>query len=109
LGHLLSASSNIFVTDLIQVSFLVFTLDGLALAMDDCILGNDAILRRVDLHDFEFHLPHATTDCEEVALSDRSVGLAEVWGKENVEQGAGQALDSISDGENGNALGLLAD
>jgi hypothetical protein len=39
-------------------------------------------------------------------LSDRPVSLAEVWSKENVEERAGNALDSVRNGENGNTLSL---
>jgi hypothetical protein len=42
-------------------------------------------------------------------LSDRSVGLAEVWGEEDIEEGAGEAFDGIGDRENGNTLGLVVD
>jgi hypothetical protein len=51
-------------------------------------------------------LSHASTDCEKVALSDRSVGFAEIWGEENIEEGAGKPFDGIGDREDSNTLGL---
>jgi hypothetical protein len=51
-------------------------------------------------------LSHATTDCEKIALSDRSVCFSEIWGKEYIEERAGKTFDGIGDGENSNALGL---
>jgi hypothetical protein len=52
-------------------------------------------------------LSHTTTDCEQVTLSDWSVGLAEVWGKKDVEEGAGETLDGVGDGEDSDTLGLV--
>jgi hypothetical protein len=51
-------------------------------------------------------LSHATSNCEQIALSDGSVCFAEVWGKEDIEEGAGQAFNGIGDGKDGNTLGL---
>jgi hypothetical protein len=103
---LLSASPNVVVSDLIQVSFFILTLDWLAFAVDDSILSNDSVLRRIHLDDLELYLSHASTDCEKVALSDRSVGFAEIWGEENIEEGAGKPFDGIGDREDSNTLGL---
>ena len=69
-------------------------------------MGNDAVLRGVNLDNLELDLPHATTDDEEVSLTDRPVGLTEVRRKENVEEGAGNTLDSIGDGKDRDPLGL---
>jgi hypothetical protein len=51
-------------------------------------------------------LSHATSNCEQIALSDGSVCFTEVWGKEDIEEGAGQAFNGIGDGKDGNTLGL---
>ncbi|KAI6757217.1 hypothetical protein HG531_003042 [Fusarium graminearum] len=64
LGHLLSASTNIVVTDLVEVVLLLVALNGLTLAMNDSILCDDTVLWGVDLDDLELYLPHATTDDE---------------------------------------------
>jgi hypothetical protein len=103
---LLSASSNVIIPDLVQISFLILALDGLAFAVDDCILCHNTILRRVHLNDLELHLSHTTTDCEKIALSDGSVGFAEVWGEENVEEGTSKTFDGIGDRKDSNTLGL---
>ncbi len=106
LGHLLSAAADIVVANLVEVVLLLVALDRLALAVDDGILGDNAVLWRIHLHHLELDLPHAATDDEEIALPDGSVGLTEVWGKVDIEERAGDTLDGIGDGENRNALGL---
>ena len=40
LSHLLAATSNVIITNVVQVSFLIFTLDGITLTVDDSVLGN---------------------------------------------------------------------
>lgn len=49
--------------------------------MDDRVLGDDAVLRRVGLDHLELDRSHASSDEEGVALSDGSVGCFERWGK----------------------------
>lgn len=107
LSHLLAAASDIIIANLVEVVLLLVSLDRVALAVDDGILGDDAILGRVDLNDLELDLPHATSDDEEVALADWPVGLTEVGGEEDVEERAGNTLDGVGNGQNGDSLGLL--
>jgi hypothetical protein len=85
LCHLLPAATNVVIANLVEVALLIFALDGLAFAVDDGILCNNAELWRVDLNNLELHLSHTTAGCESVALAYWPVGFAEVWGKENVE------------------------
>ena len=47
--------------------------------------------RRVDLDDFEVDRPHTSTDLEDVALADGSVGLEEVGSEVHVEKVARKA------------------
>lgn len=107
LRHLFPAATNVIVSNLIQVTLFVFSLDGLSFAMDDRILCNNAKLWRIHLDDLELHLSHTTTASEGIALSDGPVGFAEVWGEEDIKQIAGKAFDGVCDGEDGNALGLI--
>jgi hypothetical protein len=109
LSHLLSAATNVIVSNLVQVSFLIFTLDRVAFAVDDCVLSHNTIFGRIDLDHFELDLSHASSYCEQITLSHWSVGLAEVRGKENVKERACQAFDGIGNGEDGNALGLRSE
>ena len=97
LCHLFPASTNIIVSNLIQISLLILSLNRLTLAVDDGILCHDAILRWVNLHHLEFYLSHTTTHRKEVTLSDGTVSFAKVGGEENIEQRAGQAFNRISD------------
>jgi hypothetical protein len=106
LGHLFPAATDIIISDLVEVTLLILTLDGFTFTVNNCVLSNDTVLGRVDLHHLKFYLPHATTHCEQVTLSHRAVGFTEVWSKENVEQGASETLDGVGDGKDGDPLGL---
>ncbi len=97
LGHLLSATTDVIIANLVEISFFIFALNRIAFAVDDSVLGHDAILRRIDFDDFELDLSHAGSNCEKIALSDGSVGFAEVGSKEDIEEGAGQAFDGVGD------------
>jgi hypothetical protein len=107
LSHLLAATTDIIVADLVEVVLLLIALDGLALAVDDGVLSHNAVLRRVDLDDLELDLPHAATHDEEIALPDGPVGFPEVGSEEDIEQGPRDALDGIGDGKDGDTLGLF--
>jgi hypothetical protein len=106
---LLPASSNVIVSNLVQIPFLIFTLDRFAFAVYDSILCNYAVFWRIHLNDLEFHLSHTTTNSKKIALSDGSVSLTEVRGEENIKKGAGEAFDGIGNREDSNALGLGVD
>jgi len=107
LGHLLANTTNVVVADLVEVTLLVLALDGLTFAVDDSVLCDNAKLWGIHLDNLELDLSHTATDCEEVALADGSVCLAEVGSEEDVEEGAGDALDCVGDREDCNTLGLL--
>jgi hypothetical protein len=106
LGHLLPTPTDVIVTDIIQVSFFVLTLDRLALTVDDGILSDYAIRRRINLDNLEFNLSHATANGEEIVLPERPISLTEVGCKEDVEERACKALHSVRDGEHGNTFRL---
>jgi hypothetical protein len=106
LCHLLPATTNVVVANLVQVALLVLALNGVTLTMNDGVLSNNAVLRSIDFDDLEFDLSHGSSDGEEIALSDRSIGFAEVWGEEDIEEGASQAFDGVCNGKDSNALGL---
>jgi hypothetical protein len=107
LSHLLAAATDIVISDIVEVTLLVLTLDRLALTVDNSVLCNNAVLWRVDFDDLELNLTHTSTHGEEIALTHWSVGFAEVWGKEDVKERAGQTLNGICDGEDGNSFGLF--
>lgn len=106
LGHLLPAATDIIVTHLVEVPLFILALDRLALAVNDGVLSNDAVLRRIDLDDLELHLSHTAAYCEEITLSHRPIGFTEVRSEVDVEQRASQAFDGVCDGEHSNAFGL---
>jgi len=47
--------------------------------MNDRLLSNDAKFWRINLDNLELDLSHPSTTSECVALSNGSVGLAEIW------------------------------
>lgn len=67
----------------------------------------NAVLCWVSLNDLELDGTHASADQEKIALADGSVGLEEVWLQVDLEQVAGDALDSIVHGENVDALSVF--
>jgi hypothetical protein len=106
LCHLLSATTDIVITDLVQVALFILPLDRLTLAVDDGILCDNTVLRGIDLNNLELHLSHTSTYCEQVSLFHGSVGFTEVWGEVDVEKGSSQTLYGVCNGKNGNPLGL---
>ena len=98
LRHLLTAATNVIVADLIEIVLLLLALNRLTLAMDDGILSDDAVLWGIHLDHLELYLSHTTADNEKITLSDGSVSFSEVWGQEDVEERASDALNSICDG-----------
>lgn len=107
LSHLFPAATNVIVANLVEIVLLILALNRLSLAVDDCVLCDDTILRRIYLNNLELDLAHATADNKQIALSDRSVCFSEVGCEENIEERAGDTLDCVSDGQNGNSLGLF--
>lgn len=70
--------------------------------MDDRVLGDDAVLRRVGLDHLELDRSHASSDEEGVALSDGSIGCFARWQVERVCQRLGGV--ERGDGERGRTL-----
>lgn len=54
---MLAAATNVVVADICEIAFLIFTLDGLALGVNDSVLGDNAVLGRVGLDDLELDAP----------------------------------------------------
>src|SRR5271170_3932436 len=102
--YLFPATTDVIITDIIQVLFLVFTIERITLAVNDCILCNDTILGRIDLDDFEFHGPHTSTDGEQITLSDGSVRFEEIWFEVDIEEGPSETFDCICDWEDGHTF-----
>src|SRR5436190_20366546 len=109
LSHLLSAATNVIVTDLIEIPFFVFSLNGFAVAVDHCILCYDAKLGRINFDNLELNLSHTATAREQIPLFYRPISLTEVWSKEYVEQRACKTFHGIGDRKDGDSLGLGED
>jgi hypothetical protein len=87
--------------------FFVLTIEWITLAVDNCILCNNPILRRINLDDFEFHGPHTTTNGEQITLSKRSIRFEEVWFKINIKERASETFDCVCYGKDGDTFCVL--
>jgi hypothetical protein len=67
----------------------------------------DTVVGGVGFDDLELDRSHTTTDEEEIALADGSVGLEEVRLEVDLEEVSGDALDGVVDGEDVDALSIL--
>jgi hypothetical protein len=106
LCHLFPTTSNIVVSNFIQVPFLILTVEWLALAMDNGILGHNSVVWRIKLDNFEFHLSHTTAHCEQIAHPYWAVGLKEVRLEVNIEERTSEALNGICNWKNSDSFGL---
>lgn len=75
--NLFAAASDVVVADVGEVILLVLALDGLALSVNDGVLGNNAVLRRIRLDHLELNRAHTAADKEGVALANGPVGW--IW------------------------------
>ncbi|KAH3679511.1 hypothetical protein WICPIJ_008612 [Wickerhamomyces pijperi] len=107
LGHLLSATTKIVVTDFVDVVFFVFSVDWLTFRVDDSVLRDNGVFGWLNVNNLEFNLSHTTTDNEVVTFLDWSVGFNEVWLQVDIEQGPSQTLNCVSNWQNGNLGGVL--
>ena len=63
--------------------------------MDDGVLCDDTVFRRVSFNDLEFHCSHATTDEERVTLANRAVSLEEIGLEVNLKDIATEPLNRV--------------
>ena len=68
LSQLFPAAADVVVADGVESVLLFLPLDGVAVAVDHRVGGNDAERRGVRLDHFELDGAHASTDDESVAL-----------------------------------------
>ena len=105
LRHLLPAPAHVVIAHVVHALF-VFTLHGLAFAVDDGVGGDDAVRRRVCFDNLELDGVHGLADEEEVALLHGPVGLEEVGLEVHVKEIAGDTLDGVVEGEDVDALAV---
>ncbi len=106
LGHLFPTTTDIIVADVVEVALFILTLDGFTLAVDDGVLGDDAVRWRVNLDHLELHLSHTAAHGEEIILPQWAIGLAEVRSQEDVKERARDTLDRVCDRKDCNPFGL---
>jgi len=105
LSHLLPATSDVVVSDVVH-ALLLLPLHWLSLAVDDGVRGNDTVGGRISLHDLELDGVHGLADEEKVALLDGAVSLEEVGLEIDVEKVSSNTLDSVVEGEDVDALSV---
>ena len=110
LGKLLSASSKIIIANLVEIGLFGFSIEGIALRVDDLrlvqanecqthgIRGDDlqisecsseqtyTIRRWINLDNLEIDGPHSTSNLENVSFAHRSVSFEKVWAKVNIKE-----------------------
>ena len=107
LCELLAASTEIIVSNLIEVLLLGLAIDRVALGVDDCIGSNDTVRVGVDGDHRALHSTHAAADVEDVAFADRSIGFKKVGLEIDVEKVAGKTLDRVGKGEDVDSASAL--
>jgi hypothetical protein len=96
LRELLSTSSNIIVTDLVEVVLLVLTVERITLAKDDSVLCNDTALWWVKLDNLELCLfLERRSDGKDVANVYWSVCFQKVLLEVNLEEVTGETFDGV--------------
>mmetsp|Transcript_26025 Transcript_26025/g.29787 ORF Transcript_26025/g.29787 Transcript_26025/m.29787 type:complete len:462 (-) Transcript_26025:596-1981(-) len=103
LSHLSSASSNIIISDIIQ-SIFVFSLDGFSFVEQHGVGSNNTVFSRFGLDNLKFNRSETTSDQEQIALTDRSVGILEIGDQVGAGQISSQAFDGVIDGQNVNSV-----
>mmetsp|Transcript_1727 Transcript_1727/g.4031 ORF Transcript_1727/g.4031 Transcript_1727/m.4031 type:complete len:777 (+) Transcript_1727:352-2682(+) len=103
LCHLLAASTNIIVTNIIHL-FFVFTLHWISLAVNDSVGGHDTVGRGIRFHDFEFDGMHGRTNQKEISLFDRTVGLQKIRLQINLKEISGNSLNGVVQRQDVDAL-----
>lgn len=97
---------NVVIVNFVEVVFFFIMLDGFVFVMDNCILSDDVVFRRVNFDNFEFDCFYVFVYYEEVILFDGVVGFVEIRGEEYVKERIGKVFDGVGDWENGNMFGL---
>ena len=123
LGELLADTTDVIITDVVDVLFFLLTLDGFSFVVDDGIGRNDAGGRRVSLDyllidksfpeplneqktNLELDVAHGRIHSEYVSLVKRTVGLHEVRLEEHLEEVSSESFDGVIDGKNVNTLAI---
>ena len=81
-SHLLSASSNIIISNIIQL-FLIFSVDWLSLCVEHSIRSHNTEFLGLSCDNLELNWLEIASDNEKVSFLDGSVGILEVWNEES--------------------------
>jgi len=105
LCHLLAATSHIIVSHIVHL-FLVFALDGISLAMNHRVGGDDTVGTGVGFNHLEFDGMHSLTYQKQITLLDGPVGFHKVRLEVDIKQIARDTFNGIIERQNMNALAV---
>jgi hypothetical protein len=75
--------------------------------VDDGLLCNDTVLRRVNFDNLKLDLSHPTTNSEEISLTDGAIRFKEVGFEEDFKKRASETFNGIGNRKDGDTLGLV--
>jgi hypothetical protein len=104
---LLATTTDVIVTNVIEVRLFVLAFDRVTLCMDHSVLGNDTVLGGVGFNDLELDGSHTSSYEESVTLANRAVRIEEVRLQINFEQVTTQTLNGVVKGEDMYPLSVL--
>ena len=107
LSQLLTNTTNVVISDIIDVLFLLFALDRSSFAVDNSVGSNDTNGRGIAIDNLEFNGSHRSSDAEHISLVNWTVSFQEVRLEEYFKYIACKSLDSVVDGQNVDVLSVL--
>jgi hypothetical protein len=100
-GHLFSATSDIIVSDFIEL-FFVFSIDWLSFGEKHGIRGHNTKLFRLSSNDLEFDWLKISSNDKKISLLDWSVGVLEIRNQVGFGEISGDSLDGVLEWEDMN-------
>lgn len=94
-SHLFSASTNIIVSDIIEL-FLIFTINGLSLGIEHSVWCDNSEFFGLSCHNFELNWLEVASDKEEIALLDWTIGILEVGNEISFGKITSNAFNCVS-------------
>merc|ERR1712023_190473 len=92
-GHLLSAATNIIISDSIKLLF--FSLNWLSFIEQHGVWCNNTEFSRISLHNLELYSFETSSYKECVSFLNRSVAVLEIWHQESLGKITCDTLDGV--------------
>ena len=96
-SHLLSASTNIIISNVIKL-FFILAIDGLSLSIEHGVGCNDSVFFGFSCHNFELYGLEVASDEEKVAFLDGAVSILEIWDEICFGEITSNAFNSVRKG-----------